>query len=346
VSMGQTAMELPMLRGLLASTCALVGLSACVSPPPAARVAGSTMSSPPSHTAAGIHPPPPTGPEDWVRLYSGIARAHGVAVTDEELRRALADTSDESGELETRVWGRSPAPYVDRPYATLYRADISNDGADEYVLVTRNPVGEHNDVLVGVFRPQPGGGLVEIPVPVIGPSDRGPTFQATPFLSVDAEGVTMRFREDAGHFWFPEEVTVARYLWKGTTVRLLDRAPIPPAPASPPGRSEKESCTVKLPSGELAATFDLSTMTGTLSTDGSAGTRRFQIRAAPYNGTYSLVFVGYGAGDRKPATESMTPKSSVVARLVAWGGGDELRLFLDSDYHPAVQAPDDGFVCQ
>ena len=69
---------------------------------------------------------------------------------------------------------------------------------------------------------------------------------------------------------------------------------------------------MKLPSGELAATFDLSTMTGTLSTDGSAGTRRFQIRAAPYNGTYSLVFVGYGAGDRKPATESMTPKSSVV----------------------------------
>jgi hypothetical protein len=155
VSVGQAAMELPMFHCLLASTCALVGLPACVSPPPAARVAGGTMSSPPSHTAAGIHPPPPTGPEDWVRLYSGVARAHGVAVTDEELRRALADTSDESGELETRVWGRSPAPHVDRPYATLYRADISNDGAEEYVLVTRNPVGERNPAAASSRSPFP-----------------------------------------------------------------------------------------------------------------------------------------------------------------------------------------------
>jgi hypothetical protein len=40
----------------------------------------------------------------------------------------------------------------------------------------------------------------------------------------------------------------------------------------------------------------------------------------------------------------MTKMTSVVGRLVSYG--DVLHLFLDGDYHPAVQAPTDGFVCQ
>lgn len=286
---------------------------------------------------------PATGPEDWVRLYSGIAKMHGVAVTDAEVRSALADKGNESAfqSFESKI----KAPLVDAPYAGLYLADIDNDGVNEYVLWSRNPVGAHNDSIVGVFRPQQGGAMVEVPVPVIGPSNLGPTFHATPFLGLDREGVTMRFIEDAGHFQLPEDARLARYLWKVNTVRLLDRVPIPTtAPPSSARTLPPVKCTVTLPSSTFVAGFDYSTMMGAVTADGAAGTRRFNVRAAPYNAISQLVFLGYGPGDQKPASESMTKMTSVVGRLVSYG--DVLHLFLDGDYHPAVQAPTDGFVCQ
>jgi hypothetical protein len=111
------------------------------------------------------------------------------------------------------------------------------------------------------------------------------------------------------------------------------------APATPPLK-----CTVTAPSGVFVAGFDYSTMIGAVTVDGAVGTRRFNVRAVPYNATYSLVFQGYGSGDHKPASESMKRMTSVVARLVAYG--DATHLFFDSDYHAPAQAPTDGFVCQ
>jgi len=133
------------------------------------------------------------------------------------------------------------------------------------------------------------------------------------------------------------------YVPPSQTVRLLDRVPIPKTPPTHLGTTPPVKCTVSTPSGTFVASFDYATMTGSVAADGVVGTRRFNVRAAPYNATYNLVFQGYGPGDQKPASESMTKMTSVVARLVAYG--DVLHLFLDSDYHPAVQPPMDGFVC-
>jgi hypothetical protein len=162
--------------------------------------------------------PSATGPDDWLRLYLGIATLHGASVTDAEVRRAL--TSDTAFEKLAR---KIDAPDVDRSYETLYLADADNDGAKEYVLTYRNPTGEHNDTILGIYRPQAGGTLLQIRIPVIGPSNVQPTFYADPFLSVDREGVTLRFDEWMGGSRRPEDRRLARYLWKGTTVRLLDR---------------------------------------------------------------------------------------------------------------------------
>jgi hypothetical protein len=294
-------------------------------------------------TPSVAHPPPSTGPEDWVKLYSGIAKMHGVAVTDAEVRSALADDTNEIAfqAFENKI----QAPLVNAPYAALYLADIDNDGANEYVLSRRNPVGGHNDDIVGVFRPQRGGALLEVPIPAIGPSRLGPTFHASPFLSMDREGVTMRFIEDAGHFQLPEDARLARYLWKANTVRLLDRLPIPRTPPPSSVRTiPPMKCAVTTPSGDFVASFEYATMNGTVTADGAVGTRRFNVRAAPYNGTYNLVFQSYGTEDRKPPSESLTRMTSVVARLVAYG--EASHLFLDGDYHPSVRAPMDGFLCQ
>jgi hypothetical protein len=103
-------------------------------------------------------------------------------------------------------------------------------------------------------------------------------------------------------------------------------------------------CKVTTPSGVLVAGFDYSTMTGTVTADGAVGTRRFNVKSVPSSATYMLMFQAYGSGDQKPASESLKAGKSIVARLVSYG--DVMHLFLDGDYHPAVQAPMDGFVCQ
>jgi len=284
--------------------------------------------------------PSDTGPDDWVRLYVGIAALHGVRVSEAEVRAALSDSA-----AFAVLAAKIRAPDVDRAYETLYLADVDNDGANEYLLAFRNPTGEHNDTILGVFRPQPRGALVEVRVPAIGPGETGPTFHASPFLSLDREGVTMRFIEDAGSSWRPEERRVVRYLWKGTAVRLLDRALVrDPGSASTSVVPSSTSCRVATAGNTFVATVDLNNMTGSVAADGPVGLRRFLVHATSYNATYTLVFQGYGGGDQKPTSESMTPATSVVARLVGYGGG-ELHLFLDGDYQPPVSAPQDGFTC-
>jgi hypothetical protein len=172
--------------------------------------------------------PSATGPDDWLRLYTGLATMHGASVTDAEVRGAL--TSDTAFEKLAR---KIDAPDIDRSYETLYLADVDNDGAKEYGLTYRNPTGEHNDTILGIYRPQAGATLVKVPVPIIGPSKVQLTFQSDPFLGVDPEGVTMRFDEWVGRSRRPEDRRLARYRWKGTTVRLLDRVPWLAHPAEP-----------------------------------------------------------------------------------------------------------------
>jgi hypothetical protein len=119
-----------------------------------------------------------------------------------------------------------------------------------------------------------------------------------------------------------------------------------PSPASADSTSAPVvvRCSVTTPSAAVVATFEDGTMHGTVTVDGTAGTRRFKVKAAPQAATYNLVFDGYAAGDQKPASEALTKGKSLVARLVAYG--DTNHLFLDGDYHPPLQAPQDGFVCQ
>jgi hypothetical protein len=327
--------------------CALVlGAWAChpgapPSPAPPTEPSSTRATGPRPRSPAMVAAPTEGGPQDWVRLFSALAKTRGVTVTDAELRKAVAEPNDENAfqAFEDKVHSGLP----ERGYATLYLADIDNDGTGEYVLAARNPTGEHNDYLVGVFRPRPDGTLVEVPIPVIGPSNLRPTFHWVPFLSRDREGVTMRFREDDGHFWFPEDVRLARYLWRDNAVRLLDRVPVPEPPFTSKSAPTIERCTVTLRAGGVVVVLNESTRFGTVTVDGALGTRRFNMRVAPYNGTLNLVFAGYGRGDEKPAPEQLTRMNSVVARLVSYGGA--LHLFLDGDYQPPVAAPQDGFTC-
>lgn len=98
------------------------------------------------------------------------------------------------------------------------------------------------------------------------------------------------------------------------------------------------------PSAVIRAGFDFSTMTGTVTFDGAAVTRRFKIKATPYAATYTLGFQGYGPGDHKPAQESLAT-GKTVARIVAYG--EVNHLFFDGDFHPAgLTMPMDGLVCQ
>jgi hypothetical protein len=121
----------------------------------------------------------------------------------------------------------------------------------------------------------------------------------------------------------------------------------PPAPPLPvtaePSSAPKDGsvCTVSTPWGTIAADPD----GGRVNVDGPAGTRRFVVSQTPHNGTVMLIFRSYGAGDRKPKSETLTPGTSIVARIVAYGEHEQ-HLFLDGDYQPAkAQMPPSGFVC-
>jgi len=117
--------------------------------------------------------------------------------------------------------------------------------------------------------------------------------------------------------------------------------------AKPPTAADTPvTCTASFsPKNEIVTSFDLSTMTGTLSIDGTSpgGARRMRVKAAPHAATYSLVFLGYAPGDQKPAAEKLVIGESVVARLVTISG-EGLRLYLDSDFHPAMPVPPAGFL--
>lgn len=116
-------------------------------------------------------------------------------------------------------------------------------------------------------------------------------------------------------------------------------AATPAAAGAPAG-----GVTCKAASGgdKIFAHFDFDTMKGTVDIDGT-DTRRFAIRALPQAGTYTLLFTSYRPGDKKPAGEALSGKSTVV-RLVSMGAGEQ--LFFDLDVHPSGLASPTGIPCE
>jgi hypothetical protein len=109
--------------------------------------------------------------------------------------------------------------YSDLTWSTLYHADINNDGHLEWVVCEKNPVGLHNDMILGVYAAAQSSGVIidsTIPLPSGGPFQNGPTYLGTPFLRNDPEGVTMTFLEGPAN-------KSARYIWRGGRIQLLDR---------------------------------------------------------------------------------------------------------------------------
>jgi hypothetical protein len=162
-------------------------------------------------------------PDVWVTLYSGIAKMNGVVMTDAEVRRAftpMPHTGTESA-FEA-LTAKIKAPFVDTGYVYgIDFADIDNDGQKEYVLWWISSGFLRDSVIAGVYRPQPGGTMVSVPVPTVPASHTsGPAMFDTPFLSLDGEGVTMRYIEGQNG-----ARKRTRYLWKGEVVRALDVVP-------------------------------------------------------------------------------------------------------------------------
>jgi hypothetical protein len=102
-------------------------------------------------------------------------------------------------------------------FATLYHADINNDGWMEFILCETNPTGLHNTYILAIYNSAPSGLMLSSETPVLreGPFVEGNVYDAaSPFLRADPEGITMTFLEGQQR---------ARYLWKGGHIRLLDR---------------------------------------------------------------------------------------------------------------------------
>ncbi len=179
-----------------------------------------TPGSPQHKAATASTPPTATGPEDWVILFSGIAKMNGVAVTDAEVRKALAEKGNASA---FQVFANKiKAPSMESP--SLDFADVDNDGAKEYVLWDTSSGFLHANSIVGVYRPG-GGTVIAVHVTVmphsnLGPDEPGPTRFDHLFLSLDREGVTMRFVE--GQNGARQRV---RYLWKAGAIHILDHVP-------------------------------------------------------------------------------------------------------------------------
>ncbi len=182
----------------------------CVDPPPAEQPAQGTEHRHAPSAAASPRTPVPRGtPEDCVAVCISLAGMHGVTLASNEAERACAN-----GSMPDALLRKVGAPVGGFP--TIYFADINNDGTPEYVLTDRNTTGLHNDGVAAVYVPH-NAAMIATPMPEVAPFT-GVSFFAEPFLSVDPEGTTMNVSEGSG-----STEMIARYLWKGSTVRLLDR---------------------------------------------------------------------------------------------------------------------------
>jgi len=111
-------------------------------------------------------------------------------------------------------------PCLQVDFATLYHADINNDGEMEWILCERNSVALHNDQILGIYRSAFSSGVMidsQIPIPMNGTFNPGPLYQADPFLRGTRWGITMRFLEG-----LRARPIVCSYLWKDESIRRVD----------------------------------------------------------------------------------------------------------------------------
>lgn len=72
--------------------------------------------------------------------------------------------------------------------------------------------------------------------------------------------------------------------------------------------------------------------------------RSFTATTAPHAATYTLVFSGYGEGDKHPAAEpTLVPGDTVLGRLVA--NGDKMEFYADKGF-PTRPSKDGPYICE
>jgi hypothetical protein len=145
--------------------------------------------------------------KELVSVGGNVPAATGLPPIEPFIGKAIA---------EQMSFAKVKEPYTE--FATLYHADIDNDGHLDFVLCEKNPVGLHNDWISGVYIASPSSGVMidsTIPVPNEGPFGQGVTYFGSPFLRNDPEGVTMTLLEGPAN-------RPARYMWKGGHIRRLD----------------------------------------------------------------------------------------------------------------------------
>ena len=97
----------------------------------------------------------------------------------------------------------------------VYRIDVDNDGAPNFVVVDTNTTGLHNDRIEAAYAID-GDKLTPKKLPAGSPVAKAITHFAGPFGHVDDQ-VTIALLEGANLD------VVARYVWKKDTVKLLDK---------------------------------------------------------------------------------------------------------------------------
>ncbi len=161
----------------------------------------------PPSTAADPEDPFLAGEAHWIDFIKRIAVTKRKVVTVDVIAAALRtySTFDQSSDAST-PWGilcehlglasgESTDALCHFPIGyplLLYFADANNDGQPEYVLGALNPVGSHNNWVVGAWQPE-GAGLSSVP---FGGQDAFPDNIILhfdhPFFARDPEGVTFR----------------------------------------------------------------------------------------------------------------------------------------------------------
>jgi hypothetical protein len=99
-------------------------------------------------------------------------------------------------------------------FMRVYLADIDNDGAADFVVTDKNPVGLHNSRIEAVYAVN--GDKLTAKRPPGHPAIQEPYYLDDPFLERVGTQVTMNFTEAV-------RSSRARYVWKGNSVTLLDR---------------------------------------------------------------------------------------------------------------------------
>lgn len=196
-------------------------------PAPTPTPSASTSTSAP---AAGKAVEPATK-DGFVDFLVKLAKSNGAPVTREEATKdydGFFASEYSPGSVERKIAFEKKYKFdgFNSNGVSLYVADVNNDGTDDYALTDINSVSSHNQRLVAVYTPQ-GDKLKSVSLPNAAPLNRAIYHFGAPFLSVDGEGTTMRFLElKMGPGGRPMDLlpgATSRYLWKGTTFKLLDK---------------------------------------------------------------------------------------------------------------------------